>query len=209
MKKLIILSAMVVALLFSQTAKADLVVNGGFQVPDNMWYGWTEDCYGVGWGTGNFGAAFSYFPGTLSQAISTVPGTLYTFAFLLLHDSRGGTQSIPPYYPPTQSFQASWNGSTIFTAPTGNFDDSATTYYESSPSWWFGTPVYTWESFEFTVQATGAFTPIAFSGQDTGGYYFLDNVSVNQFSSVPEPMTLILLGAGLLGVVGVRRKFKK
>jgi hypothetical protein len=200
LQKLIVAVAI---LLCSFSAKADLVLNGGFQqqVGTNPW---TSTAYGISWGDGNFGAAFSYFPGTWSQTISTVPDASYTFAFLLMHDSPGGTQNIAPYYPATQVLQASWNGNVIFTAPTGNF--ATGTSYESSPS----SNGYTWANYEFTVQATGTSTLIAFSGQDTGGYYFLDNVSVNQLSPVPEPESCatLLAGLALLGWVGRRRKQK-
>jgi hypothetical protein len=40
----------------------------------------------------------------------------------------------------------------------------------------------------------------------SGGVRGIDNVNV---STVPDPATILLLGLGLLGVAGVRRKFKK
>ena len=195
MKKLIILSAMVVALLFSQTAMADLVVNGDFQAngpPDYSWTGWTMDsgCYGVCWYGVNNCAAFSYVPGTFSQTISTAPGTSYTFSFLLGHDSTGGTQDLDPlpWYPPTQDFQASWNGSPVlsFALPTSN--------------------ILPWATYTFTVEATGPSSTISFAGQDTGGYYYVDDVSVNP---VPAPASMLLFAPGLVGLAGVRRRFKK
>jgi hypothetical protein len=199
MKRLVILSAMVFALLFCQTADAELVINGDFQhnIP-----GWTNTAYGVSWGDGNFAAGFSYFPGVLSQTIPTVPDASYTFSFLVVHDSPGGTQNIAPYYPATQYLQASWDGNVIFNAPTWNF--AAGNHYPSSPSIDYG-----WERYEFVVTATGASTIIEFSGQDTGGFYFLDNVSVSQVATpTPVPATLLLLASGLAGLAGFRRRLK-
>jgi PEP-CTERM motif-containing protein len=43
---------------------------------------------------------------------------------------------------------------------------------------------------------------------DAGGLGW-DNFSFNTTASIPEPATLLLLGLGLIGVAGVRRKFKK
>ncbi|MDQ7839365.1 MAG: PEP-CTERM sorting domain-containing protein [Thermodesulfobacteriota bacterium] len=41
------------------------------------------------------------------------------------------------------------------------------------------------------------------------GLPHVDNVSAGAYSPVPEPCTLLLLGSGLVGLTGFRRKFKK
>lgn len=210
MKKLFILAALAFVLLFSQTARANLVVNGDFQYVDaqhqaNMWYGWTSNAYGVGWANGNTSAGFSYFPSAMSQVIPTVSGESYAFSFLLLHDSTGKSQNIAPYYAPTQVLQAFWDGGPVFTAPTANF------LYTGNIIPYLN---YDFVPYTVVVTATGPSTTIAFSGQDTGGYYWLDNVSVDQFASVgasqavPEPATLLLSGFGIVGLAGIRRRFR-
>jgi hypothetical protein len=92
------LLVLAVMLLFSGTSRADLVVNGDFQDSNNHWTGWTQNIYGFQWGDphqDNYSAAFSYFPGTLSQTISTTPDTSYEFSFWLMHDSTGGRKISP------------------------------------------------------------------------------------------------------------------
>jgi len=85
----------------------------------------------------------------------------------------------------------------------------------TSQDYTFNTAGYTrgsmgWTDKEFTFQATGITTTLTFSNAYSGSDPFygvaLDDVRVGV---VPIPPTVLLLGAGLIGLVGVRRRFKK
>jgi hypothetical protein len=47
------------------------------------------------------------------------------------------------------------------------------------------------------------------SGTVTSDFGLVTEFSTSTSTSVPEPATMLLLGLGLIGLAGVRRKFKK
>jgi hypothetical protein len=118
--------------------------------------------------------------GTLSQTFSDTRGAQYTFSFWFA--SVGDSPS---------DFSASWDGNPVYSAT--NPDTGAN-----------------WTLFSFTETGTGSDT-ISFSFRDDPAYMALDNVSVTQTSStVPEPGSLLLMGSGALGLLGVvRRKLRR
>jgi hypothetical protein len=65
----------------------------------------------------------------------------------------------------------------------------------------FGHTDYMFE--DFIVSATSGSTTISFVGSQSEGQWFVDDVSV---TLVPEPASLALLAAGLLGLAAVRRR---
>lgn len=205
-------SAFIVMAFFFITGNAsaaNIIVNGSFEYGDtsnfNSSYktvmagdtsitGWTVNNMGVNWHNnvelknpqdGDLLVDFNLngpSDVTLSQSFATETGVTYNLAFWLaapdLNDS-------------------------INVGITGTNDTLFTQAASSSSN-------LVWGQKSLVFTATGAITTLTFSNSAQTGYYWgplLDNVSVEKTSpAVPIPAAVWLLGSGLLGLIGFRRK---
>jgi hypothetical protein len=128
----------------------------------------------------------------VQQVVTTTPGTQYTLSFWVgnIFDPGGifGTTS-------TVKVLVGGIGGTLIDTAT----NSSTT-----------TGTQTWEQFTTTFTATSSSTTLDFINADPGSDNSngLDNVVLNASAATPEPSTLVLLGAGLVGVGLLRKRFR-
>ena len=171
----------------TQSARANLISNGGFETGD--FSGWMvsgrdNDVVGsvpfISPHSGNSQALFGFLSNSIKQDVATTPGSSYVVTFWLaakVYTQGGGSVSV------------NWGGSTIF-------------------SHLFSTGLYSYTEYTFTVNSLSPITALEFqffNGQFSNTFY-LDDVSVN-LAKVPDGgSTVSLLGFALLGVVGLRRK---
>jgi hypothetical protein len=198
-KKIILIAAMAMLSIGAQvgTASADLV-NGGFETGD--FTGWTLTnadyaTYVIGDSSspsttahsGNSEAllGMSGSPGTISQSMATTAGQVYTVNFWLAND---GTPQMAGFDGTgTVSFMALWNGVAQNIKP---LVDTNTAF------------PYTQYQFTAIADASGAST-VGFEFQHDTSTFHLDDVSA---TPTPIPAAAWLLGSGLMGLVGLRRK---
>lgn len=129
---------------------------------------------------GCFVALGDFSTSTLSQSFADTVNGGYFFSFYFASD---GTKP--------SSFQAEWDSTSLLDLSDPPSTGGAYNFYS------------------YAVTGSGSDT-ISFNSMDQGGYLALDNVSVSAqepLQPTPEPATLALLAAGLLGLSpGVRRR---
>lgn len=186
-RRLAALAAVCAVALAAQPARADLIVNGGFETGN--FDGWDQfgDFSFNGVDDGTFfgpppeGAFQAYFGpigdfAGISQTVATTAGQTYHVEFLLAN-LDGGTPN---------AFEASFDGLTLL-----SYTDSADFGY---------TP------FSFDIVASGASATLSFSFRHDPSYWLLDAVDVTLVpTAIPEPASVLLLAAGAAGLAARRR----
>jgi hypothetical protein len=236
MRKVMFFPLMAVLVMFSASAFADTVVgtgSGGWQtwVPSNVdqnrspyWDGNSYDS-GSSYNIGNYltntgGFTGGSGPGSAYQYWGTATGGSDPFGFDWISGSSQGAlklevagfapENIFGYYDadglhPIFGGSATAGASTIFT-PTGDYG-----FYLTSPQGTFRTGMTgvddLYQHFAIFREAPGAYW-IGMEDLKTGSDFDYNDMVV-RVSSVPEPATMMLLGFGLVGLAGFRRKYQK
>jgi hypothetical protein len=220
-------AALVLAGLANQANAAPIIANGDFETPLVTAGSFTNFTVGTGtltgWNVvGPAGQAVSIVSGTFSQNGVSFPAESGSQWLDMTGFNNNSTEGISQSFATTAGdlYQLSfWVGNTtggsIFgTTSTVNVQLNGSAFTSATNSLVSPTTL-TWEQFTATFTAAGASTSLAFLNGDPNfdNSNGLDNIVVTDLgpappTGVPEPATVGVLGAGLLGLVGVRRKRK-
>jgi len=167
----------------------DLIQNGGFETGDfSNWtvsgnMGFVKVLPGFGHAGSNYAAGNGAVGslGYISQLINTVPGAVYDVSFWLSNVANESNLVLPNY------FELLAGNQSVFSLAN------------------FALP-FPYTNFTGTFTATGAQTNVQFAFMHTPWMWLLDDVSATQRNGVPEPLSLGLVGSGLLALGLLRRR---
>jgi hypothetical protein len=190
--KLVGIGAVVLTMLLSSTpAHANMISNGGFETGEfDDWLPIPPpvDSYFFVSGnphTGHYAAwfgAIGVVDETLSQNMATVAGDTYVVDFWLAHGMNNHAND----------FSVWWNGVQMLSMVNA--------------------PSFPYTAYSFSVVADGTSSTLMFAGREVLDYFILDDVRVtpvqmlDEAQAVPEPLTLLLVGSGVSGLIRSRRR---
>ena len=133
--------------------------------------------------------------GTIETTFATIIGTTYDVSFAMAGNSGGAGPAVKTLNASvTSATQSVFSGNFLF--------DTASTSYTNMG----------WTNYIFQFTALGETSTLEFIDLSTGGSNnagaALDNIIVST-TPVPVPATIWLIGSGLAGLAGVRRRIKK
>jgi hypothetical protein len=135
------------------------------------------------------------YTSTISQLVSLTAGSTYTLSFLEAGAEDEGNSGT----------EIQWTASVGGLALTGIDGSTSPATIISIPS--NGTTQWVQENYTFTALTTGTQTLQFLAGSTTSGppIALLDDVTITK-NSVPEPASLAVLGLGIAGLMGIRRR---